>query len=202
MANINSICVYCGSSVGEDQAFVDSARAFGKILANEKIRLVYGGGSFGLMGAVAQAAAENGGDVTGIIPDFLIAREMAFKGASEMIITQDMHERKHKMFQRADAFVTLPGGIGTLEEIVEQLSWAQLGRHKKPVLILNINGFWNPLLDLFAHQTERGFIREGSFKLLATDKVQDIVPLLRAAVRNLSQEELSGPAPRIVAEEM
>ena len=154
------------------------------------------------MGAVAQAAAENGGEVTGIIPDFLIAREMAFKGASEMIITQDMHERKHKMFERADAFVTLPGGIGTLEEIIEQLSWAQLGRHKKPVLILNINGFWNPLLDLFAHQTEHGFIRDGSFTLLATDKVEDIVPLLRSAVRGLTQEELSGPAPRIVAEEM
>lgn len=202
MATINSICVYCGSSVGDDQAFIDSARAFGKILAREKIRLVYGGGSFGLMGAVAQAAAENGGEVTGIIPDFLIAREMAFKGATEMIITQDMHERKHKMFQRADAFVTLPGGIGTLEEIIEQLSWAQLGRHRKPVLILNINGFWNPLLDLFAHQTEHGFIRDGSFNLLATDKVEDIVPLLRSAVRGLTQEELSGPSPRIVAEEM
>lgn len=202
MAKINSICVYCGSSVGDDQAFVDTARAFGKILAEEKIRLVYGGGSFGLMGAVAQAAAENGGEVTGIIPDFLIAREMAFKGASEMIITQDMHERKHKMFQRADAFVTLPGGIGTLEEIIEQLSWAQLGRHKKPVLILNVNGFWNPLLDLFKHQIDHGFIRDGSFTLLATEKVGDIVPLLRSAVRDLSQEELSGPAPRIVAEEM
>jgi uncharacterized protein (TIGR00730 family) len=202
MANINSICVYCGSSVGDDPAFVDSARAFGKILAKEKIRLVYGGGTFGLMGAVAQAAAENGGEVVGIIPDFLIAREMAFKGASEMIITEDMHERKHKMFERADAFVTLPGGIGTLEEIIEQLSWAQLGRHKKPVLILNVNGFWNPLLDLFAHQTEHSFIRDGSFTLLATDQVENILPLLRAAVRDLPQEELSGPAPRIVAEEM
>ncbi len=202
MANINSICVYCGSSVGEDPAFVDSARAFGKILAKEKIHLVYGGGSLGLMGAVAQAAAESGGEVTGIIPDFLVAREMAFKGASEIIVTQDMHERKHKMFQRADAFVTLPGGIGTLEEIIEQLSWAQLGRHKKPVLILNLNGFWNPLLDLFAHQTERGFIRSGSFNLLSAERVEDIVPKLRAAVRDIPQIELSGPSPRIVAEEM
>lgn len=202
MANINSVCVYCGSSVGADPAYVDAARAFGKILAREKIHLIYGGGSFGLMGAVAQAAAESGGEVTGIIPDFLIAREMAFKGATEMIVTQDMHERKHKMFERADAFVTLPGGIGTLEEIIEQLSWAQLGRHKKPVLILNLKGFWNPLLDLFAHQVEHGFIRDGSFQLLSADRVEDILPKLKAAVKNLQQEELSGPSPRIVAEEM
>ncbi len=202
MAKIQSVCVYCGSAVGEDPAFVDAARAFGRILAREKIRLVYGGGSFGLMGAVAQAAAANGGEVTGIIPDFLIAREMAFKGATEMIITQDMHERKHKMFLRADAFVTLPGGIGTLEEIIEQLSWAQLGRHKKPVLILNVKGFWDPLLELFQHQTERGFIRKDSFTLLSADRVENILPKLRDAVRDLAQEEISGPAPRIVAEEM
>jgi uncharacterized protein (TIGR00730 family) len=202
MAQINSVCVYCGSAVGEDPAFVDAARAFGKILAQEKVRLVYGGGSFGLMGAVAQSTAENGGEVTGIIPDFLIAREMAFKGATEMIVTQDMHERKHKMYQRADAFVTLPGGIGTLEEIIEMLSWAQLGQHKKPVIILNVNGFWNPLLQLFKHQIERGFIRQGSFTLLSADKVEDLLPKLRDAVRGLSQEELSGPSPRIVAEEM
>ena len=128
MSKINALCVYCGSSAGTDPAFVETARSFGKILAENDIRLVYGGGSAGLMGALAEAVLENGGDVTGIIPEFLTNRERPRRLAQELIVTRDMHERKAKMFERADGFVALPGGIGTLEELVEQLTWAQLGQ--------------------------------------------------------------------------
>src|SRR3954471_20103107 len=135
MTVIRSICVYCGLSPGKDPAFIATAQAFGKIMAREGVALVYGGGSRGLMGAVAKSVHENGGTVVGVIPEFLQARELAFAGADELIVTADMHTRKQIMFERADAFVALPGGIGTLEELVEQLTWSQLGRHKKPIAI-------------------------------------------------------------------
>ncbi len=120
----------------------------GKAFAENNIRLVYGGGSVGLMGAIAKSALDHGGTVTGIIPDFLRARENALTRVQEMIVTPDMHERKRLMFERSDAFVALPGGIGTLEELVEQMTWQQLGRHSKPVLLANIDNFWEPLLAL------------------------------------------------------
>jgi uncharacterized protein (TIGR00730 family) len=134
MSKIKAICVYCGSSPGTDPAFIEAARDFGQILAENDIRLVYGGGSIGLMGAVADSVIRHGGAVTGIIPEFLTVKERPRRLAQEQIITRDMHERKQTMFDRADAFVALPGGIGTLEELVEQMTWAQLGRHKKPIL--------------------------------------------------------------------
>ena len=140
-SKIRKICVYCGSGPGTDPAFVEAARAFGAILAKNGIGLVYGGGAVGMMGALAHAVLDHGGEVTGIIPEFLMAREHALRGAQELIVTRDMHERKRKMFELADAFVALPGGVGTLEEIVEQMTWAQLGRHKKPILLANISGF-------------------------------------------------------------
>ena len=138
MSKINAVCVYCGSSPGTEPAFIEAAQKFGKILAENGVRLIYGGGSVGLMGALAEAVLEHGGEVTGIIPEFLTTRERPRRLAQELIVTRDMHERKRTMFERADAFVALPGGIGTLEELVEQLTWAQLGRHKKPILIANI----------------------------------------------------------------
>ena len=147
MSKINALCVYCGSSPGTDPAFVETAQNFGKILAENEIRLVYGGGSTGLMGALASAVLDHGGEVTGIIPEFLTKRERPRRLPQELIVTTDMHDRKWRMFERADGFVALPGGIGTLEELVEQLTWVQLGRHKKPILIANINGYWDPLLD-------------------------------------------------------
>ena len=128
---IRSICVYCGSSPGNAPIFVDTAQKFGQILAQNGITLVYGGGSRGLMGALALSVHEHGGRVIGIIPEFLKVRERMFTGAQEIVVTRDMHERKRMMFERADAFVALPGGIGTLEELVEQLTWSQLGRHRK-----------------------------------------------------------------------
>src|ERR1700704_59387 len=135
MSTIKSICVYCGSGPGTNPAFTEAARRFGRILAENRIGLVYGGGSAGLMGACAEAVLDHGGFVTGIIPEFLTGREHMLMRAQERIITNDLHARKRLMFERADAFVALPGGAGPLEELVEQLPWAQLGRHRKPILI-------------------------------------------------------------------
>jgi uncharacterized protein (TIGR00730 family) len=191
MSKINAICVYCGSSPGTDPAFVETAREFGKILAQNGVRLVYGGGSIGLMGAVATSVIEHGGDAVGIIPEFLTAKERPRKLAQEQIITRDMHERKRIMFDRADAFVALPGGIGTLEELVEQMTWAQLGRHKKPILIANINGFWDPLLVLLKHMRAMGLVPPPArgVDLLVADRVADILPTLQNAAHAVSEAE-------------
>ncbi len=184
MSTIKSICVYCASGPGTNPAFVATARHFGQILAENRIRLVYGGGSIGLMGALAESALDHGGQVTGIIPDFLVNREHMSERVQEHIITRDMHERKRIMFERADAFVALPGGVGTLEELVEQLTWAQLGRHKKPILIANVERFWDPLLVLLDHMRKVEFIREGlTVDLLVAERVEDILPKLTAVLR-------------------
>jgi uncharacterized protein (TIGR00730 family) len=190
MSSIKSVCVYCASGPGKNPAFVEAARGFGRILAENGIRLVYGGGSVGLMGALADAVLDQGGAVTGVIPDFLVNREHMLARAQERIITRDMHERKRVMFERADAFVALPGGVGTLEELVEQLTWAQLGRHKKPILILNIEGFWDPLCALLDQMEKLEFIRTGmSVKLLVADRVENILPTLFEAARAVPESE-------------
>ena len=183
MSKINTVCVYCGSGAGTNPLFIESARALGKTFAENGIRLVYGGGSVGMMGAVATSVLDHGGKVTGIIPGFLTVKENALKRVQEMIVTPDMHERKRLMFEHADAFVALPGGIGTLEELVEQLTWQQLGRHTKPVLLANIDGFWEPLLALIAHMRDSQFIRANlSVDILKAERVEDILPRLQAAV--------------------
>ncbi len=183
MAEIKTLCVYCGSSPGRDGRYVDMAKAFGEILGREKINLVFGGGGVGLMGAVARAARDAGSEVTGIIPEFLVNRERPEAAHStRTIVTRDMHERKHKMFELADAFVALPGGIGTLEELVEQLTWIQLGQHQKPLLILNIEGFWDPLLALLANFRDLGFVGQHAIdNLLVADRVEDVLPKLKSA---------------------
>jgi uncharacterized protein (TIGR00730 family) len=187
--DIRRICVYCGSSPGTNPAFVQAARDFGKVLAQNGIGLVYGGGSVGIMGEVSRAVLGHGGEVHGIIPEFLVKREHAERNAQDLIVTRDMHERKRKMFEMADAFVALPGGVGTLEELVEQLTWAQLGRHRKPVLVANIEGFWQPLCALFDHMRELQFIkREFSFDLLVADRVEDILPMLYKAIQAVPEE--------------
>jgi uncharacterized protein (TIGR00730 family) len=186
MSRIRAICVYCGSGAGSNPEFVEAARDLGRILAENGIRLVYGGGSIGLMGAIAESVVDHGGEVAGIIPDFLKAREQMFRRAQETVIVRDMHERKRLMFERADAFVALPGGIGTLEELVEQLTWAQLGRHKKPILIANIARFWDPLCALLDHMRAMQFIRaELSVTPLVAERVEDILPMLQAAAAPL-----------------
>src|SRR5256885_14631879 len=161
MSIIKSICVYCASGPGKNPAFMQAATHFGRLLAENNIRLVYGGGAVGLMGALAESVLDHGGAVTGVIPDFLVNREHMLARIQERVITRDMHERKRVMFERADAFVALPGGVGTLEELVEQLTWAQLGRHKKPIIILNIERFWDPLCALIDHMRNLDFIRAG-----------------------------------------
>lgn len=195
VGKIRTICVYCGSSPGTDPAFVEAAGAFGAILANNGIRLVFGGGAVGIMGAIAKSVLDHGGKVTGIIPEFLVVREHAMRGADNLIVTRDMHERKRKMFEMADAFVALPGGIGTLEELVEQITWVQLGRHRKPILLANIQGFWNPLCALIDHMKRLEFIRgDLDFDLLVADNVADILPMLQEAAAAVPEEEKEMPA--------
>jgi uncharacterized protein (TIGR00730 family) len=190
MSTIRTVCVYCGSGPGGDPAFIAAARDFGQILAENRVRLVFGGGSLGLMGALATSVLDHGGIVTGVIPEFLVNREKKLARAQEVIVTRDMHERKQIMFERADAFVALPGGIGTLEELIEQMTWAQLGRHQKPILLANIKGFWDPLCALLDHMKELAFIRpELAVDPIVVDRVEDILSRLRAAVARLSQAE-------------
>ena len=197
MNNIKTVCVYCGSGPGTNPRFVEAAIALGKALAENGIRLVYGGGSIGLMGAVATSVLDHGGAVTGIIPDFLTSRENALTRVQELIVTPDMHERKRLMFERSDAFVALPGGIGTLEELVEQLTWQQLGRHAKPILLANIDGFWEPLLALLAHMRATAFIRPTlTVDILKAERVEDILPRLRAAAA-LASEQSKQMAPEV-----
>jgi len=190
MSTVNSICVYCASGPGNNPAFMEAARKLGRILAENNIRLVYGGGSVGLMGALAESVLDHGGSVTGVIPDFLVNREHMLLRVQERVITPDMHERKRVMFERADAFVALPGGVGTLEELVEQLTWAQLGRHKKPIMILNIARFWDPLCVLLEQMENLDFIRANlPVKLLVADRVEDILPKLFEAARLVPEAE-------------
>ena len=199
MSKINAVCVYCGSSPGTDPAFVEAARRFGRILAADGVRLVFGGGSVGLMGALADAVLDHGGAATGIIPQFLTARERPRRLAQELIVTRDMHERKREMFEHADGFVALPGGLGTLEEVVEQLTWAQLGRHKKPILFANINGYWDPLLALIEHMRALEFVPPAlRVDFLVAQRVEDILPKLREAARGVAAEQpMAVPAERL-----
>ncbi len=193
-ASLAQICVYCGSGPGTDPAFIAAATALGTAMAKAGIGLVYGGGDMGMMGAVADAVKRNGGTVTGIIPEFLLNKERAGFNGEGLIVTRDMHERKRKMFEIADAFVALPGGVGTLEEIVEQMTWAQLGRHKKPILLANVKGFWEPLCALLDHMKALAFIRAGmDVNLMVADDVDDIIPKLRQAMKGLSEEAKDMP---------
>lgn len=196
MSQLRSVCVYCGSGLGTDPAYAETAHMLGRELAHNGVRLVYGGGSIGLMGVIAQSVLEHGGRVTGIIPKFLREQEVMLEAAHELIVTDDMHERKRLMFERADAFVALPGGIGTLEELVEQLTWAQLGRHDKPILLADINGFWRPLIELIRHMDQEEFIRNGfEINFLVAEQAEDILPRLAKACA-----EIAGPEPTFESE--
>ena len=178
-----NICVYCGSGLGLNPAYAAAARALGEALAKNDIGLVYGGGSLGLMGEVARATLDGGGRVIGIIPGFLIEKERMMRDVDELIVTEDMHERKRMMFERSDAFVALPGGVGTLEELVEQLTWVQLGRHSKPVIVANVEKFWDPFLSLLAHMKADTFIRPGlDLSFTVVDDAAKIVPAVLASI--------------------
>jgi uncharacterized protein (TIGR00730 family) len=178
------VCVFCGSSPGRDPAFGEAARATGRAIAAAGLGLVYGGGNVGLMGEVARAALEGGAEVIGVIPDALVAREI---GAGELEVTRlevvgSMHERKALMNDLSDAFVALPGGLGTLEELFEVLTWAQLGLHAKPVGLLQVNGFFDPLLALIDHATAQGFVPGPRRRLMIVEHDPDV--LLEALARH------------------
>jgi uncharacterized protein (TIGR00730 family) len=189
MNAIRSICVYCGSSPGRDEAYLNAGHALGRSIAESGRRLIYGGGTKGVMGAVSDSALRAGGKVTGIIPHFLLDKEAtqtALSRLDELIVTQDMHERKHTMFEKSDAFVALPGGIGTLEEIVEIMTWAQLGHHRKPIVFGNVKRFWDPMLALLDHMRSEGFVHTGQLvRPLVVDRLEAIVPAILTEAANV-----------------
>jgi uncharacterized protein (TIGR00730 family) len=165
---IRSICVFCGSAFGASDEYLAAARTFAAEAARLGIRLVYGGASVGLMGAFADAALAAGASITGVIPRAMIDREIAHRGLTELRIVESMHQRKATMAELADAFVALPGGLGTLEETLEVLTWSQLGIRRKPVALLNVLGYWDALLRLLAHAADEGFVRREDLDLLLT----------------------------------
>jgi len=180
LVSMGSVGLFCGSSAGADPAWTEAATAFGRLLTEAGVRLVYGGGGTGLMGACARAVTAAGGRPLGVIPEFLRLPEVAYE-AAELVVVGSMHERKAVMFREADGFAVLPGGVGTLEEAIEILSWARLGLHAKPVVFLNAQGFWTPLLELFDHTVSQGFSPAGfTLAYQAVDRVEDILPALAA----------------------
>ena len=171
---MKSLCVYCGSRPGADPAFKEAAEWIGREAARRDCRIVYGGGKLGLMGATAGAARDAGGRVFGVIPDFLVELEGILDGVDHKVV-KTMHERKMLMFEESDAILTLPGGIGTLEELIEVLSWARLALHRKPIIVLNMKEFWTPLKGLLEHVVEEGFAdRELISDLVFVDRVEDV----------------------------
>ena len=182
MSEIQSVCVYCGSSPGHSETYLHAGEALGRAIASHGLRLVYGGGTKGIMGAVARGAFSAGGRISGIIPRFLFNKEASGEAPDmidDLIVTEDMHTRKHLMFEKSDAFVALPGGIGTLEEIVEIMTWAQLGRHRKPIAFANVGGFWSPMLELMEHMKQEGFVHNAQLvQPLVVHEIDQVVPAL------------------------
>jgi uncharacterized protein (TIGR00730 family) len=170
---LSSICVYAGSSPGARQGYADAARTLGEVIAGRGLGLVYGGGDVGLMKVVADAAMGAGGAVTGIIPRTLLEREIGHGALTELLVVETMHERKLAMAERADAFIALPGGIGTVEELVEVLTWTQLGVHEKPCAVLNVEGYWQPLLAMLDHAVAERFLPETHRAMLLSDTDPD-----------------------------
>jgi uncharacterized protein (TIGR00730 family) len=189
MQRVTRLCVYCGSAPGLDRRYRAAARELGEALAKAGIELVFGGGRIGLMGVVADAVLRAGGRVVGIIPDRLRAAELAHPGVSELVIAGSMHERKRLMAERADAFAVLPGGIGTLDEAFEILTWRQLGLHDKPIFLVDVAGYWQPLRDLLDHLAAQGFTAPLVPRLL------EIVPDVAALMNTLVHTQPGG-APR------
>lgn len=174
---LSSVCVYCGSSFGAQPAYRAAAEEMGRTIAGAGLDLVYGGGSVGLMGVVADAALAAGGRVVGIIPRGLFRTEVAHPGLTELIEVTSMHERKMAMFERSDAFVALPGGLGTLEELTETATWAQIGLHDRTIVTLDVDGYWDPLHRLLAEFVERGFLKRSP--LVNVSRVADVLPAIR-----------------------
>ena len=181
MNNIKSIAVFCGSSEGNDNVIIEQAQILGKTLAKEQITLVYGAAKIGVMGHVAKNTLEGKGKVIGVIPEFLKLKEVVHLGLDELITTNNMHERKLKIQELSDGFITLPGGFGTFEELFEITTWGQLGLHQKPIGILNTNGFYNDLINMFKNMVAKGFLKSENLDLLIVD---DSIDLLIEKMKN------------------
>ena len=183
MATHFSVCLFCGSRTGKNQEFINDARALGEDLARRGHRLVYGAGDRGLMGETARAAQDAGGKVTGVIPQHLVDEEVGKTDLDEYVVTETMHERKMLMFERSDAVIALPGGPGTLDELIEVMTWRQLSLHSRPILLINTAGYWEPLLDLLQHTIDQGFADQSFLEfvsvaadpILAIDKLEQLL---------------------------
>ncbi|RJF87184.1 TIGR00730 family Rossman fold protein [Oleomonas cavernae] len=195
MSPVKSLCVFCGASTPKDPRFVEAAARFGRLLAAERIELVYGGGALGLMGTIARACRDNGGRVVGIIPTFLTKLEAKLEDIAETIEVETMHQRKRLMFERSEAFVVLPGGMGTLDETVEMTTWAQLQLHTKPIVLVDYLDYWQPFLALVDHVIATGFARP------ATRDIYTVVPDVAAVLPALAGLTIDhSPTPMPVAE--
>lgn len=193
---MRSIAVYCGSASGANPAFGRAATALGRLLAEAGCTLVYGGSNAGLMGMVADAALAAGGQVIGVIPDGLFEREVAHLGLSELRVVRSMHERKALMNELAEGFVALPGGIGTLDELVEMYTWNQLGIHRKPCALLNVDGYYDSLLAFLRHAADQGLLQRRQLeRLLVAGQVEGLLPLLDAAARAAQPAPANAPRP-------
>ncbi|MEP2935066.1 MAG: TIGR00730 family Rossman fold protein [Gilvibacter sp.] len=180
MNDLKSIAVFCGSSEGNDMAILDAAQDVGSYFASQGITLVYGAAKIGVMGAVAHSTLKNHGRVVGVIPEFLKKKEVVHLGLTELITTQNMHERKLQMSELSDGFIAMPGGFGTLEELFEIITWSQLGLHQKPIGLLNINGFYNDLLGLLENMVRKGFLKMINYELLITaTHIEELVEKMR-----------------------
>ncbi|MBM3507962.1 MAG: TIGR00730 family Rossman fold protein [Alphaproteobacteria bacterium] len=187
MTVIRSVCVFCGSRVGENPEFRAAARRLGELLATHNLRLVYGGGSIGLMGVLADAVLANGGEVHGVIPRFLDRIEVGHRRVTSLDVVESMHERKAAMFEMADAFIVLPGGLGTLDETIEIVTWRQLGLHDKPIIVVDHKGYWEPLLALVDHTVREGFAGKSTRELFhVVSDVRSVLPALKVAAEDAS----------------
>ena len=186
MADFSSVCLFCGSSEGSDPRHRETAARFGQMTADAGLRLVYGGGGIGLMGAAARAAMGAGGEVIGVLPEDLERREVGMHDITELIIVDSMHARKKKMFDLSDAFVVLPGGVGTLDETVEMITWAQLRIHTKPIVIVDGDGYWRKFIELLAHVTEQGFAPPATAGMYTVaGDIDQVLPMIRQRLERL-----------------
>jgi uncharacterized protein (TIGR00730 family) len=189
---MKSIAVFCGSKEGFNEAFREAAYQLGAILAERNITIIYGGGRIGLMGAVAEGALQNGGKVIGVIPHFLQTKEIAHEGLTELVLTETMHERKVKMHELSDGVITLPGGWGTMDEMFEMLTWGQLGLHKKPIALLNVNGFFDSLKVLMNNMVQEGFLNECTNEiLLSSESIDELLDMMQQYVAPPSEQFLN-----------
>ena len=189
---MKSIAVFCGSKEGFNEAFREAAYQLGAILAERNITVIYGGGRIGLMGAVAEGALQNGGKVIGVIPHFLQTKEIAHEGLTELVLTETMHERKVKMHEMSDGVITLPGGWGTMDEMFEMLTWGQLGLHKKPIALLNVNGFFDSLKVLMNNMVQEGFLNECTNEiLLSSESIDELLDMMHQYIAPPSEQFLN-----------